>query len=198
MDGSVTRTERGARRRETILSSAADLMARDGYSAVSMAAIGAAAGIVGSGVYRHFDSKAAVLQVLLERVIATMSAGTRELVEAGYQGTDLLEAMMRAQAEVAIANRSLVAVYLRDSGNLPELALRDLRRQQRLLVDEWTRQFAGVAPQLDEPTVRTVVQAVFALINSTATYENPLPVDALVDRVCAMAVAAMRSGLELA
>ena len=36
---------------------AAALGARRGFDAISMADIGAEAGIVGSGVYRHFDSK---------------------------------------------------------------------------------------------------------------------------------------------
>jgi len=39
---------------------AAALGARRGFDAISMADIGAEAGIVGSGVYRHFDSKTAI------------------------------------------------------------------------------------------------------------------------------------------
>ena len=164
----VSKSARGADRKERILSSAADLMARDGYPAVSMIQIGAAAGIVGSGVYRHFDSKSTILRVLLDRVIAKMAAGTTELVATGREGIELLDAMMVAHAEIASANRSLVAVYLRDSGNLPEGEL------------------------------RTVVQALFSLINSAATYENPLPDAVLVDRISSMAIATMRAGLGLA
>jgi AcrR family transcriptional regulator len=54
---------------ERILAAAADLIARKGYHAVSIAEIGAAAGITGSGIYRHFDSKSSVLVDLFDRVI---------------------------------------------------------------------------------------------------------------------------------
>jgi AcrR family transcriptional regulator len=48
---------RDPERKARIMGAAADLVARKGYHAVSMAEIGSAAGITGSGVYRHFDSK---------------------------------------------------------------------------------------------------------------------------------------------
>ena len=51
-------------RKERILAAAADLVASSGYHAVSMADIGAAAGITGSGIYRHFASKSALLVAL--------------------------------------------------------------------------------------------------------------------------------------
>src|SRR5256885_4131867 len=48
-------------RKERILVAAAALGARRGFDAISLADIGAEAGIVGSGVYRHFHSKTAIL-----------------------------------------------------------------------------------------------------------------------------------------
>ena len=48
---------------------AAALGARRGFDAISMADIGAEAGIVGSGVYRHFDSKTAILVAMADRVM---------------------------------------------------------------------------------------------------------------------------------
>ena len=46
---------------------AAALGAPRGFDAISMADIGAKAGIVGSGVYRHFDSKTAILVAMADR-----------------------------------------------------------------------------------------------------------------------------------
>ena len=48
---------------------AAALGARRGFDAISMADIGAEAGIVGSGIYRHFDSKTAILVAMADRVM---------------------------------------------------------------------------------------------------------------------------------
>src|ERR1700760_2846810 len=47
-------------RKQRILAAAAALGARRGFHAISMADIGAEAGIVGSGIYRHFGSKTSV------------------------------------------------------------------------------------------------------------------------------------------
>jgi AcrR family transcriptional regulator len=63
-----TRT-RDPSHKERILAVAADLVARHGYHEVSMADIGAAAGITGSGLYRHFASKSALLVALFDRAI---------------------------------------------------------------------------------------------------------------------------------
>lgn len=192
------KSARGNERRELILRSAADLMAARGYPAVSMTQIGAAAGIVGSGVYRHFESKSMLLSALLDRVIKTMLAGTRDVVAEVHTGPELLDALIRTQSEIAIDNRSLVAVYLRDAGNLPPEDLRTLRRQQRQLVEEWIFQCEAVAPFAGEMQSRTVVQAVFALINSVCTYDNPLPAESLVDSIATMARATLHAGLGLA
>lgn len=193
----TARTQRGSDRGELILQHAADLMAERGYSSVSMSSIGQASGIVGSGVYRHFDSKATILNVLLGRLMRTMREGTAEVVSSTLQGVELLDAMVLKQATIAIENRSLVAVYLKDSGNLEQDALRDLRRQQRQLVEEWIYRCEALAPTLDEHVIRTVVQGALALINSVCSFNNPLPNDLLLDIVRRMAGATLRAGLHL-
>lgn len=191
------RSSRGADRRELILRSAADLMAERGYSAVSMTQIGAAAGIVGSGVYRHFDSKATILGALLERVIDAMHSGTRDIIASTEAGPARLDAMIRKQTEIVIENRSLVAVYLRDSGNLPADELRLLRRQQRELIAEWMRVCQAVSPGSSEPELRMIVQGVLALINSICTYDNRLPAAHIIASITGMASSALRTGVSV-
>ena len=61
---------RDPRRRQRILHAAAELVAEHGYHEVGMADIGAAAGITGPAVYRHFDGKSAVLVAMFDHVIA--------------------------------------------------------------------------------------------------------------------------------
>ena len=65
----TARTVRDPDRRERILRAAAELIAQRGYLGVNLADIGTAAGIVGSGIYRHFDSKAAILVEMFDRVV---------------------------------------------------------------------------------------------------------------------------------
>src|SRR6476620_10091035 len=70
-------------RKERILVAAAALGARRGFDAISMADIGAEAGIVGSGVYRHFDSKTAILVAMADRVMDRMMGRAAEIISAG-------------------------------------------------------------------------------------------------------------------
>ena len=65
-------------RKQRILTAAADLVARNGFSSVSMEDIGDAVGITASAIYRHYDSKTAVLVAMFDRVIdRLLSEGQR-------------------------------------------------------------------------------------------------------------------------
>ncbi len=189
------KSARGADRRERILRSAAELMAAHGYPVVSMAQIGSAAGIVGSGVYRHFDTKATILDELLEQVVDAMSAGTEETVGAVPAGVGRIEAMVRRQTEIAVENRPHVAVYLRDAGNLPPAELHALRRRQRALIETWVVQFALAAPTVGVDELRAVVHAVFAVTNSASSYDSALDPDRLVATLSKIATATALAGL---
>jgi len=67
-------------RKERILLAAADLIALKGYHTVSIMDLGAAAGITGSAIYRHFGSKSAVLVELFDRVIDALLRDAQETV----------------------------------------------------------------------------------------------------------------------
>src|SRR5689334_23742856 len=68
-------------RKERILVAAAALGARRGFDAISMADIGAEAGIVGSGVYRHFDSKTAILVAMADRVMDRLMTRSGQIID---------------------------------------------------------------------------------------------------------------------
>ena len=58
----------GGTRREEILDAAAGLFADRGYHGVSIDDIGAAVGMSGPGIYRHFASKEDILAQMLLRI----------------------------------------------------------------------------------------------------------------------------------
>src|ERR1700750_2313208 len=78
--GRPARRRRDPERKERILVAAAALGARRGFDAISMADIGAEAGIVGSGVYRHFDSKTAILVGMADRVMDRLVSRAAEII----------------------------------------------------------------------------------------------------------------------
>src|SRR5258707_4743678 len=65
-------------RRGEILAAAAELFARHGYRGVSIGDLGAAVGLTGPALYRHFRSKDAVLaEMLLDISQRLLTEGSR-------------------------------------------------------------------------------------------------------------------------
>src|SRR5688500_20208370 len=67
-------------RREQILQAAARLFAERGSRAVGVDDVGAAVGVTGPAIYRHFASKDAMLAEILVRISERLLAGGSERV----------------------------------------------------------------------------------------------------------------------
>jgi AcrR family transcriptional regulator len=161
-------------RKERILAAAADLIARNGYHSVSMAEIGAAAGITGSGIYRHFGSKSALVVALFDRVIDGLLADEREIVQDVSDLPGALRRLVAGQVEFAVADREVVQVYHREINNLPEEDRRRLRRKQRLYVEEWVHLLNELRPELTDTDARVIVHAAIGAIQSTLFHNSGL------------------------
>ena len=79
-------------RREQLLQCAADLFSARGYHAVGIDDIGAAAGISGPGVYRHFPGKQALLAALCDRVAVLGDGRVVETLGPGALDADTIAA----------------------------------------------------------------------------------------------------------
>jgi AcrR family transcriptional regulator len=166
-------------RKERILSAAADLVAQRGYHATGMAEIGAAAGITGSGIYRHFDSKSALLVALLDRVIDDLLATAAGIVDQGGDQWTVLRQLVRDQVRFAVEDRELLTVYVDEIRHLPDDDRRRLRRKQRRYVEEWVTVLGELRPQLPESEARTLVHAAVGTIQSARHHDSGVPVDRL-------------------
>lgn len=171
---------RDPERRERILRAAAGLVAARGYHAVSMADIGGAAGIVGSGIYRHFDSKAAVLRALLDDGMQRLREGAATAVASGRPDDEVLAALVRDQVRFAVDEAVLVRLWLREVRTLPDPDQRRLRRRQRSYVEEWVRTLRELRPELAEDDARARVHVAIGAIQSAATWHVGIPRDELV------------------
>src|ERR1700742_1575902 len=107
-------------RKQPILTAAAAPGARRGFHAISMADIGAEAGIVGSGIYRHFGSKTAILVALLDQVMDRIANGGTAGIAAGGSDAFVLSELVRDHIAVAIEDREILAVSRHESHTLPE------------------------------------------------------------------------------
>ena len=154
-------------RREQILAAAAELFARYGFHGVGIDDIGAAVGVSGPALYRHFRSKDAMLAEMLTGISDKLLHGGRDRANAAGDPHEALDELVRWHVEFALTNPALITVHMRDLDSLPDQARRQVREVQRGYVEVWVDVLRGTRPDLDEPTARAAAHAVLGLINST-------------------------------
>lgn len=166
-------------RKNRILQAAAELVGNRGFHSVSIADIGAAAGITGSGVYRHFDSKSAILVALFDQVIDNLLRDEQQILAANNDLADALDLLIAGQVEFVVADRQLAQVYYNEINNLPEDDRRRLRRKQRLYLEEWVHLTDELRVDLSDTDARAIVHAAIGAIQSPLFHHTGLAEDRL-------------------
>src|SRR6201994_1112199 len=174
-------------RKQRILTAAAALGGRRGFHAISMADIGAEAGIVGSGIYRHFGSKTSILVALLDQVMDRFANGATAVIAAGGREDLVLSELVRDHITVAIEDREILAVYHREIHTLPEEDRRRLRRRQRHYIEDWVHLLAPLRRELTDGELRLAVHAAIGAIQSTLFFRSGLTREQLAVRLEEMA-----------
>ncbi len=184
---------RGAARREAILTAAAQLFADSGYAAVGMDDIGAAAGVTGPAIYRHFGAKASVLAAVFDRVIDAVTTEPNGDVagEAGEEPAALLRRLVHTYAAAVSGRRRLMAVFIREVHHLPAGDRELLVNRQRVLVGRWRTLLGAAHPDWDVERVRTAVHGALGMLNAVGTFQSPLSDRELATRLSALASTAL-------
>ena len=178
-------------RREQILRAAAQLFAERGSRAVGVDDVGAAVGVTGPAIYRHFASKDAMLAEMLLRISERLLAGASEQVAAaGPDPAAQLRALVAFQVNFALDNPALITVQDRDLGSLPPADAATVRRLQRRYVEVWVDVLTRLRPEEGTDASRARAHAVFGLVNSTPHSAGRLPRPAMAALLAAMAEAA--------
>jgi AcrR family transcriptional regulator len=155
-------------RREEILEIAVGLFAARGYHGVSMDDIGAAAGVTGPALYHHFAGKEAMLAAALIPVSEQLLAGGQaRIAEYPDQPHAALTALVDFHVEFALDNPAVIALHLHELDRLPEEPRHEIRRLQRLYVEQWVNVLTVLRPELSDGEARVLAHAAFGLMNST-------------------------------
>jgi AcrR family transcriptional regulator len=154
-------------RRQALLDAAAGLFAESGFNRVSLEDLGAAAGVSGPAVYRHFPGKQAVLGELLLSVSRDLLDGGRDVVQASADATEALRRLVEFHVDFALSNPDVIRVQDRDFSNLTETDQAEVRMLQRSYVEVWVEVLARLFPGADASERRLRAHAAFGLINST-------------------------------
>jgi AcrR family transcriptional regulator len=150
-----------------LLAAAARLMADRGYHGVTINDIGAAAGVSGPAVYKHFPSKQAMLTELLVGISERLLAEGTARAAAAADPDGALDALVRWHVSFALDSPELIRVQDRDLASMDESAARLVRRLQRRYVEVWVAQLRARDVGLAEDAARAAVHATFGLLNST-------------------------------
>ena len=154
-------------RRQQILDIAAELFAARGFHGVSVAELGSACGISGPALYKHFESKDAMLAEMLVSISETLLAEGRSRVAGADGPRKALEALVEWHIEFALEHRALIVVQDRDWSSLPDEARERVRALQRAYVDVWATQIRRHDAAMSPEASRTRAHVLFGLLNST-------------------------------
>ncbi|MBT2387892.1 TetR/AcrR family transcriptional regulator [Streptomyces sp. ISL-1] len=174
----TTRTD-APTRREQILKEAARLFAERGFHGVGVDEIGAAVGISGPGLYRHFPGKDAMLAELLVGISERLLSGGRLRVEEADADPEmLLASLIDGHIDFALDDRPLITLHDRELDRLRDSDRKLVRQLQRQYVELWVAAVRELHPDVAESEARAAVHAVFGLLNSTphlGSYGGVLP-----------------------
>jgi AcrR family transcriptional regulator len=181
-------TGAGPGRRQQILAVAAQLFARHGFHGVSIAELGAAVGVSGPALYRHFPGKEALLAEMLVGISEHLLAGGRERAAGSEDPHAVLVALIDFQADFARREPELIVVQDRDLANLPPAARRQVRQLQRTYVEIWVDTLRRIHPELTAEAARVAAHAAFGLLNSTPHAGGSADAAALLRRMALTAL----------
>jgi AcrR family transcriptional regulator len=183
--------KRRPQRRDQILAAALELFHQRGYHATGMDEIGAAAGITGPGVYRHFRNKEEILETLVrergEQVLAAIEAVTAS----DLPPEAMLDELARSYVAGIVADPSLTVVAMYERRTLSDETRTWLDRMERRNVDVWVDVVRRARPELEEAEARVVVHAALSLGVAVCSYRTTLSDDELVALLHPMVVTAV-------
>ena len=187
----TSKSARGQNRREAILTEAARLFHHNGFHETGIDDIGAAVGITGPGVYRHFDSKQDLLAAILDRNIGRHQEIVAEVNALGLSPRETFTELVKRSAETLAHNRDAAALYFQEARNLGPNDLQRFTKVQRGLITEWVRMLRDVRPELSDEEARVAVRGVAGMLNSVGYFTTSMSSERLGELLAGMAMAAL-------
>lgn len=165
--GLTERDRAKADRHRSLLRAAARLFAEKGFSGVSLEELGAAVGVSGPAVYRHFANKQALLAEILIGVSERLLSGGREVVAGQTDARTRLVKLVDFHVDFALADADVIRVHDRDLASLTAEHRTTVRELQRSYVTVWTDTLGKLHPHRTDDELRVRAHACLGLINST-------------------------------
>lgn len=159
-------TERGRKRREQIVDAATGLFDDRGFHATSIDEIGAAAGITGPGLYRHFAGKDEILLAVFDRIWELLRGAIDRLE--GLEPEKALDVLIETHITLALEQGQALMLLLRELRHVPDYYQRAAERNDARYTDAWAEVIIKLHPKLTLDEARAAAHAVMGLIGSAA------------------------------
>jgi AcrR family transcriptional regulator len=180
-------------RREEILDAAVALFRSTGYHNATMAQIAQATGLAGSSLYRHFESKEAILLEALAQAGRHFIPYLETVSNDGDDPWAVVDELVDHLVEAVVLEPDLSTVLLRDRRSLPGVAQQTIADTLEHLEKRWIVALRGTAPVSEESAV-VIVRGAMALVLSLTERAGPgLQTHAGV--AMSMARASLRAGV---
>ncbi|MFW0787784.1 TetR/AcrR family transcriptional regulator [Gordonia sp. CPCC 206044] len=146
-------------KREVLLTESIRLFAAHGFHEVTIDDIATAAELPASGVYRHFDSKAAILSAAFWRASDRVTTLIADALSSSQTPREAIVSLVTRYVTLCSTNNDMLSVYVSEIGNVPGPQRRELRNQQRINVEEWAAWVGRTRSELSPVQCRFLVQA---------------------------------------
>lgn len=174
-------------RKERILDAAGELFAERGFGAVPIGDIAAQVGITGPAIYRHYRTKEALLESLLERTVN----GFADVVAAA--GDVELEALVAGVVAHVLDHPAQAAAYMSERSRFSPPGPPRLVDAERRFRKEWKRALQRHYQHLDPQRVAIRQQAVLAGMAAAARDQLGVPRPRLDELLTRSTVAILRT-----
>jgi AcrR family transcriptional regulator len=173
-------------RHEEILSVAAALFAERGFAGTGIDEIGTEVGVSGPALYRHVDSKEALLGEIAVGFADGLLATSQRACQAAAVPPPGLSQLVRAVVDACLDHPAELAVFLRTVYFMSPATLAQINVRQGLIRELWapTLRVQLPAPALAE--VGLYLRAAGGLIIGASRLSGKIPRDRLVDLTVAM------------
>lgn len=158
------------RQRDALLHAATELLVSGGVSAVTPAAVGAAAGLARPSVYQYFTSGADILSAVIEDAFPRANESLRAALGRAVGPADVLDAYVRETLRLTAEGAHRPAAALA-AAQLPDeclVRLRELHREQAAPLLDALKTLGAPEPQLTAQLLGGVIEAAMRAIEHGA------------------------------
>ena len=147
-----------------LIDAALDLFHKFGYRNTSTTDVGAAAGISGPAVYRHFANKEDLLTAVLDVTAQLMETSAAEAT--ALSPDDALEFLLESYAAFCVQRPGLSMIWLEERRNLSDDVRERIGGGHQDYIWIWTDTVAAVRPDLSRAEAHILAQLAIGLMTS--------------------------------